>query len=190
MGQGGDVIRFQAWQALLIPVIGGALLAACASEPEVPAGPLTADQAAQRIDEAGIACQPDGAINHVSVGNGLGWQQIECEDWSVFVGGPEEADRLLSTEDECDAQRTELAAEISDRPELASDTTIVAAVGPNWDVYYGDGSGFPWRDPVQATIGQEALRSVAEALGGRALTPVETMRYWLEYNGCDTADFP
>lgn len=157
-------------------------LAGCSSSPS-PAEPLTAEQAAAAIDDSGITCQSDSAANHISTSGA--WQEIDCGEWSLFIGNPGEVDRLLSTAAECQAQQAELYAELDSDPDLASDTTIVAVVGPNWDAYVGDGSSFPWADSSQAAAGAALLSSVADALGGSALTPVETMQYWLAYNGCD-----
>ena len=163
-------------------VIGcaGALLAACSSP--APSEPLTADAAAAAIDDSGITCQTDSAANHIATSGA--WQEIDCGEWSLFIGNPGEVDRLLSTDAECQAQQAELSRELTDNPDLASDPTVVAAVGPNWDAYYGDGSTFPWAAPEQAALGAPVLTDVADTLGGQALTPMETMQYWLEYNGC------
>lgn len=159
----------------------GALLAACSSSPS--AEPITAEEAAAAIDDSGIACQTDSAANHIATSGA--WQEIDCGEWSLFIGNPGEIDRLLSTDAECQAQQAELSQELADNPDLASDSTVVAAVGPNWDAYYGDGSTFPWDDPEQASAGSVVLTDVADALGGLALTPVETIDYWLQYNGCE-----
>ncbi len=156
-------------------------LAACSSPS--PAEPLTAEDAAAAIDDSGIACQSDSAANHISTSGA--WQEIDCGEWSVFIGNPGEIDRLLSTEAECRAQQAELSAELSDNPDLASDSTVVAVIGPNWDAYYGDGSAFPWGDPERAAAGSAVLSDVADALGGTTLTPAETIDYWLAYNGCE-----
>ncbi len=158
-----------------------AVLAGCSS-PE-PAGPLTAESAATAIDESGIPCRSDSAANHIATSGA--WQEIDCEDWALFIGNPGEVDRLLSTAEECRVQQDELSRELSENPGLASDSTVVAAVGPNWDAYYGDGGAFPWADPAEAAAGSPLLTEVADALGGSALTPFETIQYWLEYNGCE-----
>ena len=155
--------------------------------PDTPAAsPATAEEIAAAIDDSAIPCQSDSTINHITTSGA--WQQIECQDWSIFVGNPGEVDRLLSTEQECRAQQDELMQELQDTPGLLTDETVVAAVGPNWDAYYGSGEAFPWSDPTSAAAGSDLLRELAAVLGGDALTAPQTMQYWLEYNGCPQLD--